>query len=68
MEMSPMTALSAMSAQGQTQQIMQASMLKAAAAQEGAMVEMMQQATNMVKAHQQAPAPEGMGANVDKMA
>lgn len=65
MEISPMTALHAMSAQGQTQQIMQASMMKAAQASEMAVVEMMEQATDMVKTRQ-APAPAGMGAHVDK--
>ncbi|NRA87694.1 MAG: hypothetical protein HRU28_09930 [Rhizobiales bacterium] len=67
MEISPMTAMHAMSAQGQTQQIMNASMVKAAHASEMAMVEMIEQATEMVKANQ-APAPAGMGAKVDKLA
>ncbi|MGL1921713.1 MAG: hypothetical protein OCD03_11875 [Hyphomicrobiales bacterium] len=67
MEISPMTAMQAMSAQGQTQQLMNVSMVKAAHASEMAMVDMMEQATNMARA-QQAPAPVGMGKHVDKMA
>lgn len=67
MEISPLTAAYAMSAQGQTHQIMSANMIKAAYASEMAMVDMMQQATEMVKA-KQAPPPAGMGAHVDKLA
>lgn len=67
MEISPMTAMHAMSAQGQTQQLMSANMVKAAHSADMAMVEMMEQSTEMVKA-KQAPAPAGMGKHVDKMA
>lgn len=67
MEISPLMAAFAMSVQGQTHQIMSANMVKAAHASEMAMADMMQQATEIVKA-KQAPPPEGMGANVDKMA
>ncbi len=67
MEISPMTAMHAMSAQGQTDQMMNANMIKAAVASEQAMAGMLEQATEMVKANQ-APAPNGMGGKVDKMA
>lgn len=67
MEISPAIALNALSAQGQTQQIISASMMKAQHASEMALVEMMVQATDMVKTRQ-TPPPAGMGGNVDKMA
>ncbi|MCJ8322719.1 MAG: hypothetical protein HRU29_01430 [Rhizobiales bacterium] len=67
MQISPLTAAYAMSVQGQTQQIMSASLMKAALASELAVADMVQQATDMVKTRQ-APPPAGMGANVDKMA
>ncbi len=67
MNISGLSVASAVNAQVQTQQIMAVSMVKMAVAQEKAMVGMLDQAMNMVKS-QNAPAPAGMGANVDKMA
>ena len=67
MESSALAAAYAMSAQSQTQQMISVSMVKAAHASEMAMVDMMNQAMEMVQARQ-APPPAGMGGSVDKMA
>ena len=67
MESSALAAAYAMNAQSQTQQMISTSMLKAAHASEMAMVDMMNQAMEMVKVQQGLP-PAGMGGSVDKMA
>lgn len=67
MESSALAAAFAMNAQAQTQQTIAMSMAKSAHSQEAAMIGMLEQATEAIKV-QQAPAPAGMGAHVDKMA
>lgn len=67
MDSSAIAAASAMTAQAQSQQTMALSIQKTAHKADMAMAGMLDQAMEMVKV-QQAPAPAGMGANVDKMA
>lgn len=64
MESSALAAAYTMDAQSQTQQMIEVSMLKATIASDMAMVDMVTQAIEMVKAQP----PAGMGASVDKMA